>query len=60
MSSQQCDPSLVNSVRMQAREQYYIPFMQYHAQQGVLEHDARRMWEAYENRLVMEHMRGES
>ena len=56
VSSQQCDPSLVNSVRMQVREYHYMPFMQYHAQQGVSEHDARRMWEAYENSLVMERM----
>ena len=56
MSSQQCDPSLVHSVRMQVREQHYIPFMQFHTQQGVSEHDARRMWDEYEARQVSEHI----
>ena len=56
MSSQQCDPNFVNSVRMQVREQHYIPYMQFHTQQGVSEHDARRTWDAYEARQVMEYL----
>ena len=31
---------------MQLREQQFVPFMQFHVQQGVPEHDARAMWSA--------------
>ena len=49
--------SLVHSIRMQVREHHYIPFMQYHAQQGQSWNMMRvAMWEAYENCLVMKHM----
>ena len=44
------------SVRMQVREQHFMPFMQFHMQQGSTEHDARIAWDVYEQRLTMERM----
>ena len=43
-------------VRMQVREQHFMPFMQYHMQQGSTEHDARIAWDVYEQRVSMERM----
>ena len=42
---QQRDP---DQFMLRLREQHFMPFMQFHAQQGVPEHAARRMWDEYE------------
>ena len=42
--------------RMQLRAQHYVPFRQYHAQQGTPDHEACALWEQYEQRHVNEYM----
>ena len=45
IACQQRDP---DQFMLRLREQHFMPFMQFHAQQGVPEHAARRMWDEYE------------
>ena len=45
-----------NQYRVQLREQHYISFRQFHAQQGVPDHEACRLWDQYEQRHVNEYM----
>ena len=39
---------------MQLCEQQFVPFMQFHVQQGVPEHDAHIMWSSYEQGRMSE------
>ena len=49
-NAQQSDTSLYI---LQFREQHFIPFMQFHAQQGVPEHESRMMYDQYERVHMM-------
>ena len=42
------------SCLVQLREQQFVPFMQFHMQQGMLEHAARAAWDMYEQRRMSE------
>ena len=47
-------PCDVDACLMQLREREFAPFMQFHMQQGMPEHDARVLWSSYEQRRVSE------
>ena len=53
IACQQRDP---NQCIMRLREQHFVPFMQFHVQQGVPEHAARNMWDEYERNQLNEYM----
>ena len=47
-------PCDIETCLAQLREQQFVPFMQFHMQQGMPEHTARAAWGAYEQRRMSE------